>query len=133
MKYLVDSNACIVCLRGKNPLVTARFALHPPADVVVCSVVRAELLLGVERSGRPANRVQVATFIGAFPTLPFDDVAAEVYARIRYDLETRGLPIGANDLLIASIALASNLTLVTHNTREFSRVPGLALDDWEIP
>jgi tRNA(fMet)-specific endonuclease VapC len=63
--------------------------------------------------------------------LPFSDAAADVYGRIRADLETRGTPIGGNDLLIASIALVYGLTLVTHNTREFGRVTGLLLEDWE--
>ena len=67
-----------------------------------------------------------------FVSLPFDDAAASVYAIIRAHLESAGTPIGPYDLQIAAIALANGLTLVTHNTREFSRVPGLLLEDWEV-
>ena len=65
-----------------------------------------------------------------FHSYTFDDAAAEVYGHIRADLAVQGTPIGPNDLLIAAIALANNLILVTHNTREFARVAGLALEDW---
>ena len=66
-------------------------------------------------------------------SLPFDDSAAEEYGRIRAHLANLGTPIGPNDLLIAAIALANKITLVSHNTAEFSRVPGLILEDWQIP
>ena len=66
-----------------------------------------------------------------FDSLPFDDAAAEAYGRLRAELARRGMPIGPNDLMIAAIALAYGFTLVTHNTSEFSRVPGLRLEDWE--
>lgn len=67
-----------------------------------------------------------------FVSLPFDDQSAVIYGQIRPQLAAPGTPIDPNDLLIASIALANNLILVTHNTREFSRVEGLRLEDWEI-
>ena len=66
-----------------------------------------------------------------FPLLPFDEVAAQKYGEIRADLARQGLMIGPNDLQIAAIAVVHGVTLVTHNTREFSRVAGLLLDDWE--
>jgi tRNA(fMet)-specific endonuclease VapC len=68
-----------------------------------------------------------------FLSLPFDDAAAEQYGRIRADLTARGLTIGGNDMLIAAIALANGCTLVTHNTAEFSRVPDLVIEDWQVP
>ena len=71
------------------------------------------------------------SFFSRYRSLPFDDVAADVYGRIRAELESKGTPIGPNDLLIAAIAVANDLTLVTHNTNEFSRVTGLVLEDWE--
>ncbi len=73
------------------------------------------------------------SFITLFTSLPFDDNASEHYAIVRAYLTTQGKPIGANDLMIASIALAKGLILVTHNIREFERVPRLLLEDWETP
>jgi tRNA(fMet)-specific endonuclease VapC len=75
----------------------------------------------------------VAALRSHYVSLPFDDPAAEEYGRIRSHLANQGIAIGPNDLIIAAIALANKLTLVTHNTSEFSRVPGLALEDWQIP
>jgi tRNA(fMet)-specific endonuclease VapC len=71
-------------------------------------------------------------FLEQFISLPFDDLAATTFGVIRVQLETRGIPIGVYDLQIAAIALANNLTLVTHNTREFRRVDGLQVEDWEV-
>lgn len=67
-----------------------------------------------------------------FTSLPFDDSAAEIYGRIRAELEAVGMLIGPYDMMIAAIALANDLTLVTHNTREFGRVAGLKVEDWEV-
>ena len=76
--------------------------------------------------------IRQRAFAERFASLPFNDRAAEHYARIRATLERAGRPIGGNDLMIAAIALASDLILVTHNTHEFSRIPGLVIQDWEL-
>jgi tRNA(fMet)-specific endonuclease VapC len=132
--FLLDTNVCIQYLRGKNVLVRQRLAACPAHEVRLCSVVLSELYLGVLRSAQPAkNRADVDQFKAPFASLPFDDAAADIHARIRHDLESRGTTIGPYDLQIAAIALANGCTLVTHNTAEFSRVPGLVLEDWEIP
>lgn len=132
--FLLDTNVCVQYLRGKNHLVRQRLASCPSHEVRLCSVVLAELHVGVLRSARPAkNRAEVAQFIAPFVSLPFDDVAAEVCAGIRHTLESQSAPIGPYDLQIAAIALANGCALVTHNTAEFSRVPGLLLEDWELP
>ncbi len=81
---------------------------------------------------RDAARNQALAFTTGFLSLPFEDRAAAEYARVRADLAAQGTPLGPNDLLIAAIALAHGLTLVTHNTVEFRRVTGLALDDWQV-
>jgi tRNA(fMet)-specific endonuclease VapC len=108
--------------------------LHPSVEIALCSVVSAELWYGAERSHNPTREhARVDAFVGQFDSLPFDTDAARIYARIRHHLATLGLPIGPYDLQIAAIALAHNLILVTHNTTEFSRVPGLTQEDWEIP
>ena len=80
---------------------------------------------------REDNLRLLVTLFRQFESLPFDDTAAETYGRIRTDLAMQGTPIGPNDLMIASIALVHHLILVTHNTREFGRVAGLQLEDWQ--
>src|SRR5207237_6651618 len=105
-----------------------------PVHFMLCSVFVAELCFGAVRSG-PANKkcnfALIAQLRQQFASLPFDDRAAEEYGRIRAHLASLGTPIGPNDLMIAAIARANGLTLVTHNTVEFSRVPGLQLEDWQ--
>jgi tRNA(fMet)-specific endonuclease VapC len=132
MIYLLDTNTCITYLKVPTSPIRTRLAALQPGDVVVCSVVKAELHHGALRSRDPARALSVQqTFLGQFQSLPLDDVAAEVAGRIRADLEAKGTPIGPYDVLIAAIALANDLVLVTHNTREFARVTGLKLEDWE--
>ena len=134
MKFLLDTNPCVIYLRGKNLHLLQHFQQNSAADIALCSVVLAELYFGAEKSVNPTReRAAVDAFATPFVCLPFDQPAADIYLRIRFDLESRGLTIGANDYLIASIALAHNLTVITHNTSEFSRVRGLNLEDWEIP
>ncbi len=134
MKYLLDTNACIHCLRRRgNPLVPARLGTHPPGDVALCAVVVGELRHGAEGGTNPAaEHAKIDAFAAPYVSLPFDDAAAAVYGTIRHALEAAGQVIGPYDLQIAAIALARGLTLVTHNTAEFSRVPGLAFEDWEV-
>jgi tRNA(fMet)-specific endonuclease VapC len=134
LKYLLDTNVCINYLRGKNPIVVQHVSAHPAAEVALCSVVIAELRYGAERSINPAKEhAGVDAFAAQFVSLPFDDVAARIFGEIRAALESVGQAIGPYDTMIAAIALAHNMTLVTHNTNEFCRVPGLTLEDWEIP
>jgi tRNA(fMet)-specific endonuclease VapC len=134
MTYLVDSNVCIQYLRGRNLLVRQRLSVKPLQEIRLCSVVKAELYLGTLRSASPAaNRSKVDALVGPYLSLPFDDAAAEVQARIRHQLEVLGTPIGPYDLQIAAIALVHQGTLVSHNTAGFRRVPGLLLEDWELP
>jgi len=133
MIYLLDSNACIQLLNDKHPVILQHFRQHSPAEIALCSVVKAELLFGAYRSGRvEANLQRLKIFFEPLQNLLFDDECADHYARIRADLHTRGQLIGGNDMLIAAIARTHNATLVTHNTGEFSRVVGLRLEDWEV-
>jgi tRNA(fMet)-specific endonuclease VapC len=134
VKYLLDTNTCVHYLRYRNASpVAARLASAQPGEVVLCSVVVGELLFGVLRSKNVAkSSADVKAFRVGFLSLPFDDRSAEEYAKIRADLAAKGTPIGPNDTLIAAVALANGLTLVTHNTAEFSRVVGLTLEDWQI-
>ena len=133
MIYTLDSNACISHLRSRGASgVSRRLALVDNSEIVICSIVRAELLYGAVRSKNPVrNMSEVNTYLARFISVPFEDKAATHYADIRDLLARSGKPIGPNDLLIASIARANNLIVVTHNTGEFSRVPGLKIEDWE--
>jgi tRNA(fMet)-specific endonuclease VapC len=134
VKFLLDTNTCVHFLRygGKSP-VSAHLAATSPGDAVLSSVVVGELLFGALRSRDVAKSLaEVRTFVAGFQSLPFDDQAAEHYASVRADLAAKGTPIGPNDLLIAATALARGLTVVTHNTSEFSRVAGLTLEDWQV-
>lgn len=135
MTNLLDSNACIQVMRkGTASPVTHRIAAAPLGSVALCSVVVGELRFGALRSNNPpATMSKVEAFCASFHSLPYDDTAAAEYADIRAHLTARGLLIGDNDLLIAAIARANGLILVTNNTAEFSRVPGLKLEDWQVP
>lgn len=105
----------------------------PPADVTVCSIVRAELFYGTAKSNSSTKTLaEQQNFLRPYADAPFDERIARVYGKVRANLEKLGTPIGLNDLLIASIALANGLILVTHNVREFSRINGLQIEDWEI-
>jgi len=133
--FLLDTNAWVAHLRQKDPALTRKIQQADPADLLLCSVVVGEQLYGAYHSQPPyqANNLGlVAALRSRFVSVPFDVAAAEEYGKVRADLATKGMPIGPNDLLIAAIARANGLTLVTHNTIEFSRVVGLLLDDWQI-
>jgi tRNA(fMet)-specific endonuclease VapC len=133
MKYLLDTNVCIIYLKGRNLNLKQRLDAVPIEEIVVCSVVKAELFYGAMKSANPERNFALQqAFLDQFVSLSFDDFAATTFGTVRAQLETRGTPIGAYDLQIAAIALANNLTLVTHNTREFSRVDGLLIEDWEV-
>ena len=134
MKWLLDSNACIQYLNGRVPALRRRIDGTGDANLLVCSVVKAELAFGAAGSRDPIKaRAEQHRFLSQFVSLTFDDAAAQIYGNIRHDLTRTGRLIGGNDLLIAAIALANGVTLVTHNTSEFSRVPGLIIEDWEQP
>lgn len=133
MKYLLDTNACIVHLRSPQPSsISRRLADLEPGTVVLCSVVKGELLFGALRSRDvDLNLRQLDVFFRGLVSLPFDDRAAQSYGQVRAQLALAGTPIGPNDLMIAATALSNDLTLVTHNLAEFGRVSGLAIEDWE--
>jgi len=134
MTYLLDSNVWITVLRKPTSTLVNRFRAVVPSDIRICSVVVAELRHGCLRSAKPAaNRTAVDALLAPFISLPFDDRSADQFATIRHYLEKSGLMIGPYDAQIASIALTHNCTLVTHNTTEFSRVPGLLIEDWQLP
>jgi tRNA(fMet)-specific endonuclease VapC len=133
MIYLLDTNACIIYLKGKNIHLKQKLDNIPLSEIAVCSVVKGELFYGSIRSANPERNLTLQQgFLSQFVSLPFDDQSARIFGEIRAQLAANGTPIGAYDLQIAAIALANNLILVTHNTKEFSRIPQLQLQDWEI-
>lgn len=130
--YLLDTNACIHVLNDSHASVVERFTNESPATIRVCSVVKAELLYGARKSRQTARVLEsLEAFLDPIASLPFDDDCAHEYGRIRADLERAGTPIGASDTMIAAIARHHDLTVVTHNLDEFTRVVGLRVQDWE--
>ena len=132
MRNLLDTNACIALLNGSSIYLVARVARCAPADFAISSVTEAELLYGARHSARVAHNLRTLTrFLEPLPSLSFDTRAAEHYGRVRAELAARGTPIGGNDIMIAATALAHDLVVITRNTREFNRVVGLRVEDWE--
>lgn len=131
--YLLDTNACIRLLNKTSIPLIHRLQQHDPSEIRLCSVVKAELFYGARRSEKAAENLRtLQRFFAPFICLPFDDRCAEHYGIVRADLARAGTPIGPNDLMIAATAIANDLTLITHNTREFTRVVGLQIEDWEL-
>jgi tRNA(fMet)-specific endonuclease VapC len=132
MNYLLDTNVCIRYLNGRSLGILKRLDELPDSKVCVSSITKFELRYGALRSNFSEKiQAQQEYFLSRFVSLPFDDVAHGLAASIRADLTRAGTPIGPYDLLIAAIALSHDLILVTHNTREFSRISGLKIEDWE--
>jgi tRNA(fMet)-specific endonuclease VapC len=132
LRYLLDANACIRILNDSSSNLVERLRRHQPSEIVVCSIVRAELIYGARKSTRVSENLELlARFFEPLGSLPFDDASAEHYGTIRTELERAGTPIGPNDLLIAATARAHGLILVSHNLKEFRRVNGLKVEDWE--
>lgn len=130
--FLLDTNLCIQILNKRSPHIQRQIQQHPPEQIALCSIVKAELLYGARHSQQvEANLQLLKTFFAPLQSLPFDDRSAEEAGQIRADLAAQGTPIGPNDLLIAAIARAHDAVLVTHNHKEFTRVTNLRLVDWE--
>lgn len=127
---LLDTNICIYIINAKPPAVLARFQQYRLGDVGLCSVVAAELAFGVAKSGSARNRQALEMFLAPLTILPFDALAAWAYGDLRAHLERCGTPIGSLDIMIAAHALSQQALLVTNNTSEFAKVPGLQLDNW---
>jgi tRNA(fMet)-specific endonuclease VapC len=134
MIYLLDTNTCIRYINGRSPQLRTKFlTISGDDDIAVCSIVKAELYYGAAKSDNSVRTLaKQQEFLNRFVSLPFEDKAAAVYGPLRARLQKLGTPIGPLDMLIAAIAIAHSLTLVTHNTAEFSRVDKLKIEDWEI-
>ena len=131
MICFLDTNICIYHLNGSSPGVSERLERMSTKTIKIPSIVAAELLYGAEKSGqREQNLIRCKEFLSIYEIVPFDAKAAEHYAVIRAGLERKGVPIGGNDIVVASIALANGGVIVTHDAEEFSRVDGLNVEDW---
>jgi tRNA(fMet)-specific endonuclease VapC len=133
MKYLLDTNTCIRFINGRAPKIRETMSAILDSDIAVSTVTMAEMFAGSAKSQDPqSSRAKQDAFFIRFVHLPFDERAAEEFGRLRAFLEKAGTPIGPYDMQIAAIALAQQLILVTHNTKEFIRISELKLEDWEI-
>ena len=131
MRWMLDTNTCIYIMKHHPPQVRERLRQIAIGEVGISAVVLAELRFGVEKSRRPDhNNAALADFLSYCLVLDWPQQASGLYARIRNDLEARGIPIGSNDLLIAAHAFHLGCTLVTNNVDEFARVDGLGIDNW---
>jgi tRNA(fMet)-specific endonuclease VapC len=131
MKYLIDTNICIAFLKNSDVAIEKKLKSLSPDQVVICSIIKAELLYGARKSQMVEKNLSLLyKFFGQIESLPFDDAATDFYGTQRSILEKAGTPIGNADLLIASIALANDLTVITRNQNEFFRVQNLRVEVW---
>ena len=128
--FMLDTNTLIYFFKGMGNVEENLFS-HSPKDIFIPSIVIYELQVGIAKSNNPQKREkQLATLLEQVNIVEFGEREAKASALIRANLEKKGTPIGAMDILIAGSAKAHNLTLVTHNTKEFIRVEDLAIKDW---
>jgi tRNA(fMet)-specific endonuclease VapC len=133
MKYLLDTNTCIRYINGCAPKIYEHMQAIADLEMAICTITMGEMFTGSYKSKQPqVSRLKQDAFFVRFKILDFSQTWADVFGQIRARLELAGTPIGPYDMQIAATALAYNLTLVTHNLKEFKRIPGLVLEDWEI-
>ena len=131
MKYMLDTNICIFAIRNSNDNVLKKFHDHLDDELYISSITLAELMYGVEKSRKPEqNRNALLQFLTLIDIKEFSEKAAIEYGKIRAFLENQGTPIGPLDTLIAAHAVSENMILVTHNTKEFLRIPDLTVENW---
>ncbi len=130
---MLDTNICIYIIKQRPPEVLKRFLEYQVGDIAISTITLAELRYGVAKSHYPGkNTKALDDFILPLEILPFDEEATRSYGEIRASLEKAGTPIGSMDLLIAAHAVSQGVTLVTNNSREFERVPGLKAVNWAV-
>lgn len=131
MKYLLDTNICVYIINQKPVRVIQRLQNQNVNDICISVITLAELEYGVAKSAfQERNKLALAQFLVPFEIIPFSEVAAATYGRIRTVLEKTGSLVGAFDLLIGAQALSENLIVVTNNEKEFRRIPGLMVENW---
>ena len=131
--YLLDTNICAYLMRGSYPSLSRKILTVLPSELAISSVTLFELEYGAAKANWGSRRMEeMRLFLSAFQVLPFTAHDAAVTGRIRAELVRTGQQIGAYDIQIAGQGIARGLTVVTHNTGEFSRVPGIRLEDWAV-
>lgn len=130
MRYMLDTDICIYTINQRPSQLLDAFLRHEADGLGISSITAAELHFGVARTGSSRNLKALHKFLAPLEIAPFDLAAAEVFGQVRAWLTAQGTPIGPYDTQIAAHAQALGVTLVTNNTREFARVPGLQLENW---
>lgn len=131
LRYLLDTNICTYIVKRRPEGVARKFEALSPGELGMSVVTYGELRYGASKSrGREAALSRLDRLRELVAVLPLSPEVGERYGEIRAALERQGTPIGNKDLWIAAHALASGLTLVTHDTAELARVPGLSIEDW---
>ena len=130
MRYMLDTHICIYVIKRRPPSVLAALLQHEAEGIGVSIITVCELAYGAAKSGSARNQAALRQFLEPLTVADFDHAAAMAYAQVRTALEAAGTPIGPLDTQIAAHALALGVTLVSNNTREFERVPGLRLTNW---
>ena len=132
MRYMLDTDICIYVINARPPAVLEAFKAHAAEGLGISAVTAAELFFGVARTGSERNLQALRQFLAALEIAPFDDQAAEVFGSLRAWLTAQGTPIGPYYTQIAAHAQSLGLTLVSNNTREYARVPGLSVENWAV-
>jgi tRNA(fMet)-specific endonuclease VapC len=131
VRYLLDTDTASYAIRGAFPALDTRLALVAPRDMAISVITRAELLFGLEKRGNPRGLARVVhAFLDRMTILPWDNAAADTFAKLRMQLERQGTPIGFADTMIGAHALALKAALVTNNQKHFKNVKGLLLENW---
>ena len=131
MRYLLDTDIASYIIRGAFPALDAKLATVAPRDMAISVITRAELLFGLEKRGNPLGLTRVVhAFLDRMAIPPWDNTAADTFAKLRAQLEQQGTPIGFADTMIGAHALALKLALVTNNQKHFQNVKGLMLENW---
>lgn len=131
--YYLDSNTCIYFLNGRSEKIKEQILSTPPNEIVIPSIVKAELIFGAYKSASVDKTLEkLEKFLEPFEVIPFSDLMGYEYAAIRKDLSQTGELIGPNDLLIAAIVRFNEGTLITNNVKEFSRVKDLKIENWYL-
>lgn len=128
-RYMLDADTVSYALRGHGQVGT-RLLEHQPSEVCISAITLAELNFGAQAKRSQKIRNAIRRFTSDIAVVPFDEASAERFGVVAAALATRGQPIGLYDTLVAAQALSLGLTVVTNNTRHFSRVPGLAVENW---